>query len=64
MTGEADVPELSLHVHQAAGMIAAQADCDVAEAFGRLTIRAAATGQTLEHTALDVLDGVIRFDSK
>ena len=49
------------HVHQAAGMVAAQLDCDVSEALGRLKIRADATGQTLEDMALDVLDGVVRF---
>jgi hypothetical protein len=52
----------SEHVHQATGMIAAQVDCSVGEALDRMRIRAAATGQSLEHTALDVLDGVIRFD--
>ena len=53
---------LSVAVHQATGMIAAQAGCDVSEAFNRLKIRAAALGQTLDETALDVLDRVIRFD--
>ena len=53
---------LSIAVHQATGMIAAQADCDVAEAFARLTIRAAATGQTRHDMALDVLDHVVRFN--
>ena len=43
-------------------MIAAQVDCSIGEALDRMRIRAAATGQSLEHTALDVLDGVIRFD--
>jgi hypothetical protein len=62
-----DVPdevfdERSLHVHQAVGMIAVQANCDVEEAFGRLAIRAKAMGQTVEDTALDVLDGLVRFD--
>jgi hypothetical protein len=52
----------SEHVHQATGMIAAQVDCSIGEALDRMRIRAAATGQSLEHTALDVLDGVIRFD--
>ena len=42
--------------------ILAQLDCTVDEALARLKIRADATGQTLEHTALDVLDRVIRFD--
>jgi hypothetical protein len=52
----------SAAVHQATGMIAAQADCDIVEAFNRLTIRAAAMGQSVNDTALDVLDRVIRFD--
>jgi ANTAR domain len=52
---------LSVAVHQATGMIAAQAGCDVSEAFERLTIRAAAVGQTRHEMALDVLDGVTRF---
>jgi len=51
----------SVAVHQATGMIAAQADCGVDEAFHRLNIRAAAMGQTLQDTALDVLDCRIRF---
>jgi hypothetical protein len=43
-------------------MVAAQVGCDLIEAFDRLKIRATAMGQTLEDTALDVIDGVIRFD--
>jgi len=53
----------SHRVLQATGMVAVQVGCDVTEALGRLKIRANATGQTLENLALDVLDGVIRFDS-
>ncbi len=49
-------------VHQATGMIAAQANCDIVEALNRLKIRAAAMGQSVNDTALDVLDRVIRFD--
>ena len=49
-------------VHQATGMICAQVGCGVSEAFDRLKLRSAARGQTLDETALDVLDGVIRFD--
>jgi ANTAR domain-containing protein len=52
---------LTVAIHQATGMIAAQAGCDVSEAFARLTIRAAATGQTRHEMALDVLDRVTRF---
>ena len=53
---------LSNRVHQATGMIAAQVHCDTSEALDRLKIRSAARGQTLEETADDVLDRVIRFD--
>jgi hypothetical protein len=49
------------YVHQATEMVAAQLDCDIAEALGRLRIRATATGQTLENLSLDVLDGLVRF---
>jgi len=62
MSGAQSDESLGKHVHQAIGMIAAQVDCDLEEALARLKIRAAAMGQTLEHTALDVLDRVIRFD--
>lgn len=55
--------QLSIHVHQATGMVAAQAGCDIQEAFNRLTIRAAAMGQSLDDIALDVLDRIVRFDS-
>ncbi len=54
---------ISIHVHQATGMIAAQANCDIDEAYNRLVIRAAAADQSLEATALDVLDRVIRFNA-
>lgn len=43
-------------------MVAVQADCEITEAINRLMIRAEASGQTLQQTALDVLDRVIRFD--
>lgn len=56
-----DPPDFDDYVHQATGMVAAQLDCDIIEAFGRLRIRAVANGQTLEDTALDVLDGMVRF---
>jgi hypothetical protein len=52
---------VGVHVHQATGMVAAQVGCDIDEAFNRLTIRAAALNQSLELTALDVIDRVIRF---
>ena len=53
---------LSIAVHQATGMIAAQAGCGVEEAFDRLKIRAAAKGLTPHEMALDVLDGITRFN--
>jgi AmiR/NasT family two-component response regulator len=49
-------------VSQATGMISVQAGCTLAEAFDLLRERAFALGQMIEHTALDVLDGLIRFD--
>jgi hypothetical protein len=52
----------SNRVHQATGMISAQADCTLTEAMQLLIIRAEAMGQSIEDTALDVIDGIIRFD--
>jgi AmiR/NasT family two-component response regulator len=49
-------------VSQATGIISVQAGCTLAEAFDLLRERAFALGQTLELTALDVIDGVLRFD--
>jgi len=43
-------------------MISVQAGCTLAEAFDLLRERAVQLGQTLEHTALDTLDRIIRFD--
>jgi AmiR/NasT family two-component response regulator len=54
---------VSNHVHQATGMVSVQAHCDMTEAFNRLKIRAAATGQSMEHMALNVLDHLVRFDA-
>jgi hypothetical protein len=56
------IGNVSDHAAQATGMIAAQAGCGVEEALHRLIIRAEAMGQTIDDTALDVLDGIIRFD--
>ena len=50
------------HVYQATGMVSAQLDCDVAEAFALLKFHAAATGEGLEVVALAVVDGTLRFD--
>jgi hypothetical protein len=49
-------------VSQATGMISAQVPCSIAEAFDLLRERAFKLDQMLEHTALDVIDGLIRFD--
>jgi hypothetical protein len=60
-----DVPpdvRVSVVVGHATGVIARQCDCCPIDAFDRLQARARALGQCLEHTALDVLDGVIHFD--
>jgi hypothetical protein len=59
-----DVPpdvRLSIVVAHATGVIARGCDCCPIEAFDRLQARAAMLGQCLEHTALDVLDGVVCF---
>ncbi len=61
MAGVSD-ERLSALVNQAAGIVAVQLGCDVIEAFDRLQIRADATGESLEHLALDVIDGITRFD--
>lgn len=50
---------LSNHVHQATGMVAVQAGCDVTQALALLIVRAAEMNQSLEDTALDVIDGVV-----
>ena len=52
---------LSIVVARATGIIARACDCGPIEAFDRLAALAVATGQSLEHTALDVLDGIIVF---
>jgi hypothetical protein len=53
---------VSDRVREATGMVAAQAPCGLDEALRLLANRADARLQSLEHTALDVLDGIIRFD--
>jgi hypothetical protein len=61
----ADSPDpgaLSDRVHQAQGMVAAQLGCSMEEALGRLRVRADANGQALDELALDVLDGIVRFE--
>jgi hypothetical protein len=58
-----DEIRVSVLIGYATGQVVRQADCEVIEAFDRLAGRARLLGQSLEHTALDVLDGVIRFDA-
>ena len=53
---------LSAHVHQATGMISVQAHCEIPEALARLKAKADESGYSIEETAIDVLDHVIRFD--
>ncbi len=60
-SGRARGPQ-SDRVSQATRMIAVQAGCSLPEAFDLLRERAFAIRQQLELTALDVLDGLIRFD--
>ena len=49
-------------VRLAQRLITIETNWDEDEALGLMVIRAAATGQSLEDVALDVLDGVLRFD--
>ncbi len=53
---------VSERVRAAIGMVAAQARCGFEAARRLLENRADALLQSLEHTALDVIDGIIRFD--
>lgn len=62
MPGGLSDGELSDRVNQSVGMICDQADCDLAAALAALIVKAAEIGQSLDDTALDVLDGIIRFD--
>ncbi len=54
----------NFRVHQATGMISVQSHCDIAEAFAQLKVRAATIGESLEATAIGVIDGTIRFDER
>jgi hypothetical protein len=53
---------VSDRVREATGIVAAQVGCGLDEARRLLANRADALLQSLEHTALDVIDGIIRFD--
>jgi hypothetical protein len=50
-------------VHQAAGMVSAQAGCSVGDAHDLLTARAFAEGAAVVQIAARVIDGATRFDS-
>lgn len=52
----------STTIHQAVGMTAVYAECDVIEAFERLNIRARTTGTPLHMIAFDIVDRIVRFD--
>jgi hypothetical protein len=56
------IANISVRVAQATRIVAAQAGCGLEEALHRVIIRSEAMGQTIEDTALDTIDGVIRFD--
>ena len=49
-------------IHQATGIISVQAHCGIAAAFDKLRDRAAGMGQSIEATAVGVIDHAIRFD--
>ena len=54
-------PLVGPEVHQAAGMIAAQLDIDMDDAFARLRARAFADGRRLTDLATDVIERRLRF---
>ena len=53
---------LSAEVHQATGMISVQAHTDVRTAARLLACKSKAIGQSVEETAVDVVNGTLRFD--
>jgi hypothetical protein len=59
----ADLPLHSLQVHQATGMISAQLDVSMEDAFARLRARAFTDQRPLADLAGDVLARRLRFDS-
>jgi hypothetical protein len=52
---------LTVAAHQAAGIVAEQAHCDIRAAFRLLFAASAAKGRRVTDTALDVIDGIIHF---
>jgi hypothetical protein len=55
-------PGLSNQVNQASGLVSVQAECDAERRWTRVIIRTPMMDQSVEHTALDVIDGRARFD--
>lgn len=58
---EVGFPVAAPEVHQATGMVAAQLDIGIDEAFARLRARAFADGRTLTEVAADVVARRLRF---
>lgn len=69
-TVESDMPDRPTHgpqsdrVTQAMVLVCEQRGCPPDQAFDLLREKAFLLGQTLEHTALDVLDDIIRFEGR
>lgn len=57
-----DASDFRAVVHQATGMVSAQAFCTMDDALVRLRGQAFATGQPIERLAEAVVDGSVRFD--
>ena len=53
-----------LQVHQAAGMITVQSTVDIFEALTLMIDHANATDRTLQQTAVEVVEGRLRFDGE
>jgi len=53
---------LSIEIHQASGMVAAQRGCTPDDALALVTSRALEIGCTLDELARAVLDRSVRFD--
>jgi hypothetical protein len=54
--------EFAVEEHQAEGIVAEQAHCDIGEAIALLSAECAAHGRLVHDVAVDVISGVIRFD--
>ena len=51
----------SVEIHQAAGMVSIQADCELEQAYVLMSDRAAVARVSIEEIAMAVLDKSIRF---